>query len=202
MQRKLKVTEMGRATLESYRTQPKLAIALVADNIRSMHNVGALLRTADAFALSSVHLCGITAQPPHPEIHKTALGAEDSVDWHYHPHTTEAITHLRDEGYTIVALEITDNALPLSHLCSWLDTQRQSTAGTPVALVVGHEVKGVSDEALALCHHATVIPQYGTKHSLNVSVSAGIALWELAKHYQKLHTATERPAIDLKNVKE
>ncbi|MDO4715770.1 MAG: RNA methyltransferase [Bacteroidales bacterium] len=184
MQRKLKVTEMGRATLETFRTQTKLPIVLVADNLRSMHNVGALLRTADAFALDSVHLCGITAQPPHPEIHKTALGAEDSVTWHYHNNTTQALKQLHAMSYIIIALEITDQALPLPQLTTWLSTQQPSTPYPPVALIVGNEVRGVSDEALAQCHHATAIPQWGTKHSLNVSVSTGIALWELVRHYQ------------------
>lgn len=189
MQRKLKVTEMGRATLETFRQQAKLPIAVIADNIRSMHNVGALLRTADAFALASVHLCGITAQPPHPDIHKTALGAEDSVDWHYHTHTTTAIEHLQAQGYIVIALEITDNALPLPQLTAWL-SQQTATSTPPIALVVGNEVRGVSDEALAACEHAVVIPQWGTKHSLNVSVSAGVALWELVRHYQHtLHQA-------------
>lgn len=158
-----------RISISSYRDTPKLPIALIADNIRSAHNIGALFRTADAFRIHSIHLCGISPTPPATDIHKTALGAEQAVDHHYHPTTIAAINTLRSQGWTICALEQAHDSIPL----------HAYRPATPTAIIAGNEVDGVSEEALALCDHILEIPQQGTKHSLNVSVSASIALYHL-----------------------
>ena len=166
------ITELTRISLADYRLLPKLPVCLIADNIRSAHNIGALLRTADAFGIAALHLCGITPLPPHPDIHKTALGAENSVEWHHWPTTLEAIDALRADGWTICALEQAHTSIPLQ-----LDSPE---AGQKIAVIAGNEVDGVSEEALQRADHILEIPQKGTKHSLNVSVSASIALYQLA----------------------
>jgi tRNA G18 (ribose-2'-O)-methylase SpoU len=148
-------------------------VVVVLDNIRSLHNVGAVFRTADAFRLAGLCLCGITACPPSAEIHKTALGAEDSVDWTYYPHTLDAVRHLRDEGYVILAVEQVEGSLSLPRF--------RVDATQRYALVLGNEVKGVEQAVVDAADAALEIPQYGTKHSLNVSVSAGIVMWELER---------------------
>lgn len=170
--RKLRTDEMGRMDPHTYATAPKRPLILVADNVRSMHNIGAFFRTADAFALQGLVLCGISAVPPHRDIYKTALGAENTVPWSYEKDIELAIQSLKNQGYTIAVLEQTDSSIQLD---LW-------QPGGPVALVVGHEVEGVGQAALALADVALEIPQYGTKHSLNVSVATGIALYELCKH--------------------
>jgi tRNA G18 (ribose-2'-O)-methylase SpoU len=171
--RKLPVTEIHRATLPEYHQQPKLPLVAVLDNIRSRGNVGTILRSADAFALQRVYLCGYTPTPPHPEIRKTALDAELSVDWRHTPTTLEALHQLRNEGYTLLALEHTDR----SHdIALW-----QPPANGRVALVLGNEVFGVEQDVLNACDAAVEIPQFGTKHSLNVAVAAGVAFYELRK---------------------
>lgn len=169
---KLKITEMERLSADAYRTSAKLPLILVLDSIRSMNNIGSIFRSADAFRIEGLILCGITAQPPHPDIHKTALGAEDSVPWHYSSSALEAVRELQTKGYTVLALEQAHESLRLDHFVP--------EPGARYALVLGNEVKGVAEEVVAAADHCLEIPQYGTKHSLNVSVAAGIALWQLA----------------------
>ena len=171
------MSELNRPSVEEYKTRDKQPVVLVLDNIRSLQNVGSLFRTADAFNLESIFLCGITATPPHREIHRTALGATESVDWEYFPDTTSAIESLKTKGYQIVVIEQTDKSIALSNVRFELNK--------PIALVFGNEVKGVSEEVLPLADLAVEIPQFGTKHSLNVAVSAGIVIWELFRGIEK-----------------
>lgn len=153
-----------------FKRAEKLPVVIVLDNVRSLHNVGSVFRTADAFRLAGLCLCGITACPPSAEIHKTALGAEDSVDWRYFADTLEAVGWLRAAGYTVLAVEQVEGS-------RMLDRLRLDAAGR-YALVVGNEVKGVRQDVVDAADGAVEIPQFGTKHSLNVSVSAGIVMWE------------------------
>ena len=169
---KLKITEMERLSADDYRTSAKLPLILVLDSIRSMNNIGSIFRSADAFRIEGLILCGITAQPPHPDIHKTALGAEESAPWRYSSSALEAVGELQAKGYTVLALEQAHESLRLDHFVP--------EPGARYALVLGNEVKGVGEEVVAAADHCLEIPQYGTKHSLNVSVAAGIALWQLA----------------------
>jgi len=168
--RKLQIEELDRPEVAAYRQQQKYPVALVLDNVRSMLNVGAAFRTADAFLVDKVWLCGITGKPPHREINKTALGATESVHWEHVPDTTDALQILKAGGYHILAVEQIDKAQPLQ-------TYRFAPE-QPYALVFGNEAFGMSDEALPFCDAALEIPQFGTKHSLNISVSVGIVLWE------------------------
>lgn len=170
--RKLKVTEMGRLSIEEFKESEKLPLTVVLDNVRSLHNVGAVFRTCDAFRVERVCLCGITATPPNAEIHKTALGGEDSVDWQYFASATEAVAQLHDEGYLVWSVEQAEGSVMLQHLCP--DSSRRH------AVVLGNEVKGVSQDVVDLSDGCIEIPQFGTKHSLNVSVAAGIVIWEFA----------------------
>lgn len=169
--RKRSIQELERISLDSYKATPKVPIVLVLDNVRSLHNVGAAFRTADAFRVREILLCGITGTPPHKEIERSALGATESVAWRYFESTPDAIRTLKTEGYTIAAVEQVHGAVPL-HQYS-LDPSQS------IALVFGNELFGVEDEVLNECTHAIEIPQFGTKHSLNVSVSIGIVLWEV-----------------------
>ena len=171
--RKLKVTEMGRLSLAEYKASEKQPIVVVLDHVRSLYNVGSVFRSSDAFCIEGVVLCGITARPPHPEIHKTALGAEESVEWKYFERTEDALTWLKQQGYTVLAIEQCEGSTMLQ------DFQRQP--GKKYAVVLGNEVKGVQQQVVDLCDGCLEIPQYGTKHSLNVSVAAGIILWHLSK---------------------
>ncbi|MCE3008438.1 MAG: TrmH family RNA methyltransferase [Bacteroidetes bacterium] len=171
--RKKQADALGRPDAATFAHQPRLPLLLVADNVRSMHNIGAFFRTADAFALQGILLCGISACPPHRDIYKAALGAEQTVPWRYEQDVVLAVAGLRDRGYTIALLEQTDASLPLA-------AYRPPQGHQPLALVVGNEVQGVSESLLPLAHLALEIPQWGTKHSLNVSVAAGIALYTLA----------------------
>lgn len=168
--RKLKLDELDRISVESFRESQKLSVTLVLDNIRSLHNVGSAFRTADAFRVEKIWLAGITGTPPHREIEKSALGATASVAWEYADRTSDVLGELKREGYTIVAVEQTTRSTPLSDF--------EPVKGQKYCLVFGHEVKGVSDEAIALADLALEIPQAGTKHSLNVSVCIGIVVWE------------------------
>lgn len=168
--RKLRITELNRLTPEEFKAAPKHRIIAVLDNVRSLHNVGSVFRTADAFCLEAVYLCGITATPPHNEIHKTALGAEDAVSWRYFESTLDAIEALRQEGYLPIAIEQVDQSIALG------DFKADPSRG--YAFIFGNEVKGVQQAVIDRCHACIEIPQYGTKHSLNVSVTAGIVLWE------------------------
>ena len=171
--RKIANSELNRPTKEEFAGMKKIPVAVVLDNIRSSHNVGSFFRTSDAFAVERLVLCGISAIPPDREIHKTALGAEESVAWSYFPQTVEALRALRAEGYTLVAVEQVEGAIELGRM-EWRRDGRY-------ALVFGNEVFGVEQEAADMCDMAIEIPQAGTKHSLNVSVSGGAVLWEAFK---------------------
>lgn len=168
--RKLKLEELNRVDIEGFKQQKKLPVVVVLDNIRSMHNVGSTFRTADGFCVEKVILCGITAQPPHREIEKTALGATHSVDWQYFEHTIDAITELRSQGYQIIAIEQAENSTFLNQFTP-VDNQKY-------ALIFGNEVDGVSDEAMKNIDHCIEIPQFGTKHSFNITIATGIVLWD------------------------
>jgi tRNA G18 (ribose-2'-O)-methylase SpoU len=177
MVQKLKTRELNRLTVEAYKKSKKQPIILVLDNIRSSYNVGAIFRTADGLSVEKLFLCGITPTPPNKEIYKTAIGAEQSVDWTYFEDNIEAIHTLKKEGYVIVALEQCDKSQNLMTV-NW-------ELGTKFALVLGNEVDGVDAKILELCDHFIEIPQFGTKHSFNVSVACGILLWDIFKTLNK-----------------
>jgi 23S rRNA (guanosine2251-2'-O)-methyltransferase len=172
--KKLKLEELGRISVDEFKEVEKLPVCIVLDNVRSLHNVGSAFRTADAFRIEKIYLTGITGTPPNREIHKTALGATDSVDWEYVDDSTEAIRQVKNEGYRIVAIEQTTESTPLQSF-RLENTQK-------VCLVFGNEVNGVREEIIELADQALEIPQTGTKHSLNVSVCLGIVIWEVYKH--------------------
>jgi 23S rRNA (guanosine2251-2'-O)-methyltransferase len=168
--RKLKLDELNRVSVAEFKTSDKLPVAIVLDNVRSMHNIGSIFRTADGFAVEQICLCGITAQPPHREIEKTALGATQSVNWNYYASPLEAVEHLRREGYRIIAIEQAEKSVMLQEFIP--------VKGEKYALVFGNEVNGVSDEVMQNIDACIEIPQFGTKHSFNIVVSAGIVLWD------------------------
>ncbi len=168
--RKLKLDELNRVDLAEFKEQEKLPVVVILDNVRSMHNVGSIFRTADGFAIEKVILCGITAQPPHREIEKTALGATSSVDWQHFDDTLTAIDELRHLGYQIIAIEQAENSTMLHTF--------KPDASAKYALIFGNEVNGVSDEAMQKIDSCIEIPQFGTKHSFNIVISAGIVLWD------------------------
>ena len=170
MVQKLKLEQLGRIDVESFKKAEKTPLIVVLDNVRSMHNVGAIFRTADAFLIEKIVLCGITPQPPHREIHKAALGATESVDWVYFEKIEEALQYLKNQRYQVVGIEQTTD--------SQMITEFDVNQSLRYALVLGNEVEGVSDEALPYCDVFLEIPQLGTKHSLNVSVCGGIVMWE------------------------
>ena len=194
---------MGRMNVEEFRASEKMPLIVVLDDVRSMYNVGSVFRTADAFRVEAIYLCGITAQPPHPEIHKTALGAEDTVAWHHFPTALDAVNSLKQQGYTVYSIEQCEGSTPLqtlqtlpspslqggSGISANEDTNEQSNYSLPAgrvrggsfALILGNEVKGVHQEVVDASDGCIEIPQYGTKHSLNVSTTAGIVIWEFAK---------------------
>ena len=172
---KLRTIEMHRLTVDEFREARKLPLTVVLDDVRSLHNIGAVFRSADAFRIERVCLCGITATPPHPEIHKTALGGEDSVEWRYYDTAAEAIGSLHGEGVFVYSVEQVEGSTKLQNL--QLDTTRR------YAVVLGNEVKGVHQEVVDMSDGCLEIPQFGTKHSLNVSVTAGIVMWEVAKQF-------------------
>lgn len=176
--RKLKITEMNRLTVEEFKEVDKLPLVVVLDEVRSLHNIGAVFRTSDAFLVNCIYLCGITATPPHPEMHKTALGAEYTVDWKYFKRTQDAVNELHNEGYTVLAIEQCAGSTLLDELVL--------EKGRKYAIVLGNEVKGVQQEVVDMCDGCIEIPQFGTKHSLNVSVTAGIMIWEFAHKLFKL----------------
>lgn len=167
--RKLEVTELNRITTEEYKSAKKLPLVVVLDNVRSMYNVGSVFRTADAFRIEKICLCGITSTPPHPEIHKTALGAEMSVDWQSYPDAIQAVEELNKQGYYVFSIEQVEGSVKLPELKLEKDTK--------YAVVLGNEVKGVDQNVVDISDGCIEIPQYGTKHSLNVSVTAGIIMW-------------------------
>jgi 23S rRNA (guanosine2251-2'-O)-methyltransferase len=167
--RKLSMEELGRLSAEEAKTTTKLPLVVVLDNVRSMHNVGSVFRTSDAFLVERIILCGFTPQPPHRDIHKTALGATETVVWSYAPNTIEAAQALRNEGYMLVAIEQTSESQQLSDF-AW-------DGKMPLALIFGNEVEGVQQAVIDGCNAAIEIPQAGSKHSLNISVAAGIVLY-------------------------
>ncbi len=169
--RKTPNAELDRLNVEEFKQAEKTPLVLVLDNVRSANNVGSAFRTGDAFLVEAIYLCGITAQPPHRDITKTALGATESVHWQHHKSTVDAITALKAEGYTIAAVEQADDSIALQDF----------TPTSKLALVFGHEVSGVSQEVMELVDHCIEIPQFGTKHSLNISVSVGVVVWEVFK---------------------
>ena len=175
--RKLKVTELNRISVEAFKEADKLPLIVVLDNVRSQYNVGSVFRTSDAFRVECIYLCGISATPPHQEIHKTALGAEDTVNWEYFKDTKEAILKLKSEGYYIYSIEQVEGSIMLENL--QLDPSKK------YAVVLGNEVKGVQQEVVDLSDGCIEIPQYGTKHSLNVSTAAGIIIWDFFKWLRK-----------------
>ena len=176
--RKLKITEMNRLTADEFKEASKLPLEVVLDDVRSLHNIGAVFRTSDAFLINRICLCGITASPPHPEMHKPALGAELTVGWKYFDTTQEAVDELHALGYTVLAVEQCEGSTMLDKF--------QLEPGKKYAVVLGNEVKGVKQEVVNMCDGCIEIPQYGTKHSLNVSVTAGIVLWEFAYKMKEL----------------
>jgi tRNA G18 (ribose-2'-O)-methylase SpoU len=170
--RKLENQELGRPSAEEFLSVTKLPLVVVLDNIRSSHNVGSVFRTSDALLIEKIYLCGITSCPPDKEIRKTALGAENSVQWEYHASTLDAICALKEKGYVIAAIEQIENSISLLDFVP--------DPNTKLAFVFGNEVKGVQQEVVDHCDLAIEIPQYGTKHSFNISVSAGITLWDIS----------------------
>ena len=171
--KKLATEEMHRMTVEEFRASAKMPLTVVLDNVRSLNNIGSVFRTADAFRVEHIALCGISATPPHREIHKTALGAEESVDWSYHEDTVACVRMLKERGYKVYAVEIAHDSLKLG-----TDTV---AADRPVAVVFGNEIDGVQEEVMDLCDGFLEIPQSGTKHSLNVSCAAAIVIWEMCR---------------------
>jgi len=168
--KKLKLDELQRVGIAEFKEQEKLPVVVVLDNVRSMHNVGSVFRTADGFSVAQLILCGITAQPPHREIEKTALGATQSVEWIHYPDTLTAIADLRKNGYKIVAIEQASGSIMLH--------QYRPVPNEKYALIFGNEVNGVSDEVMAEIDECVEIPQFGTKHSFNIVISAGVVLWD------------------------
>ncbi|WP_298071809.1 RNA methyltransferase [uncultured Bacteroides sp.] len=176
--RKLKITELNRISAEEFKKADKLPLVVVLDNVRSLHNIGSVFRTSDAFRVECIYLCGIAAVPPHPEIHKTALGAEFTVDWKYVDNAIEAVDNLRQKGYIVYSVEQTENSIMLENI--------RLEQGKRYAVVLGNEVKGVQQEVIDHSDGCIEIPQYGTKHSLNVSVAAGIIIWDLFKQLKRV----------------
>ena len=171
--RKLKNEELGRLTIEEFKQVEKTPIAIILDNVRSLNNIGSAFRTANGFCIEKVYLCGITATPPNKDIHKTALGATESVEWDYKKNTPEAIEELKNKGYKIISVEQAKGSTDLQNF--------KTKAIEKYALVFGHEVKGVAQNVVDASDYCIEIPQFGTKHSFNISVSIGIVLWELFK---------------------
>jgi 23S rRNA (guanosine2251-2'-O)-methyltransferase len=168
--RKLKLEELNRVSITDFKTQEKLPVVVVLDNVRSMHNIGSIFRTGDGFAVEQIYLCGITAHPPHREIEKTALGATQSVNWKYFTNSLDAITELRSTGHHIIAIEQAESSIMLN--------QFTPKSAEKYALIFGNEVNGVADEIMEKVDTCIEIPQFGTKHSFNIVVSAGIVLWD------------------------
>ena len=176
--RKLNNEELPRLSVDEFKIANKIPVVVVLDHVRSCNNVGSIFRTSDALLVQKIYLCGITATPPDKEIHKTALGSENTVDWEYFGTTEEIIEILRNKGYTIVAIEQVEGSIELQDYVP--------SPNEKLALIFGNEVKGVQQEVVNLCDKTIEIPQFGTKHSFNISVSAGIVLWEIFKKVRKL----------------
>ncbi|HLP10636.1 MAG TPA: RNA methyltransferase [Flavobacteriales bacterium] len=173
MNRKLKLSELNRLSVEAFKAAEKCPVIVVLDNIRSHHNVGSIFRTADAFAFEAIYLCGYTPVPPHREIHKTALGATESVNWKKFETTLDAVNELKQQGYSVICIEQTEHKIMLDKF------KKDSTK--KYALVFGNEVEGVEQEVINASDAVVEIPQFGTKHSLNISICAGIVMWEFYK---------------------
>jgi 23S rRNA (guanosine2251-2'-O)-methyltransferase len=176
--RKLNNEELPRLSVDEFKVADKIPVVVVLDHVRSCNNVGSIFRTSDALLIEKIYLCGITATPPDKEIHKTALGAENAVDWEYFKTTEEIVQILRNKGYTIIAIEQVEGSIELQDYVPSPDEK--------LALIFGNEVKGVQQEVVNLCDKTIEIPQFGTKHSFNISVSAGIVLWEIFKKVRRL----------------
>jgi 23S rRNA (guanosine2251-2'-O)-methyltransferase len=176
--RKLKINELNRISEEAYKTTPKMPVVVILDNIRSCNNTGSVFRTCDALLIEKIYLCGITATPPNKEIHKTALDAEKTVEWEYSENTEDIVNRLKAEGYLVYAVEQVENSISLPDFNPEMDSK--------MAFVFGNEVKGVQQKVVNICDATVEIPQFGTKHSFNVSVSAGIVLWDVFKKMKKL----------------
>jgi tRNA G18 (ribose-2'-O)-methylase SpoU len=174
--RKLRNNELGRISVSTFKKTTKTPIIVVLDNIRSLNNVGSVFRTSDAFLIEKIYLCGITATPPHREIHKTALGATESVDWEYKEDTLALVNELKAQGVLVAAIEQVENSVMLDEFS--LDATKK------IAIVLGNEVKGVQQEVVSAADYCIEIPQKGTKHSLNISVSCGVVLWDLYQKFQ------------------
>ena len=175
--RKLGIEELNRISIEEFREADKIPVVVVLDNVRSRHNIGSVFRTGDAFRVEKILLCGITGTPPDVEIHKTALGAEDSMQWCYFEETLSAVKTLKAEGYTVFSIEQAENSISLENI--------ELEKGKKYAVVFGHEVHGVAQQVVDASNGCIEIPQYGTKHSLNVSVTAGIVIWDF---FQRLRS--------------
>jgi len=169
--RKLENSELQRLNVKEFKEAQKTPVIIILDNIRSLNNIGSVFRTADAFLIEKIYLCGITAKPPHKDIHKTALGATESVAWEYKENTLDLISELQEANYETLAIEQAENAIMLNDL--------EVDVAKKYALVFGNEVKGVSQEVVSACDKVIEIPQYGTKHSLNISVSTGVVVWDV-----------------------
>lgn len=172
--------DLNRISVEEFKKAEKTPLVVVLDNVRSLNNIGSVFRTSDAFRVAKICLCGITACPPHRDIHKTALGAEDSVDWEYFDTTAECIATLKSDGFKVYAVEQVDESIMLDHFA--VETLQ------PLAIVFGNEVEGVDEEVISLCDACIEIPQFGTKHSLNISIAAGILIWEMWKKISSLQS--------------
>ena len=177
--RKLKLQELGRISLQEFKTAEKTPIIIVLDNIRSLNNIGSVFRTADCFRLEKIYLCGITAQPPHRDIQKTAIGATQSVEWEHVESSLELVKQLKSEGWTTLAIEQTENAVMLNDF--------EVEPNQKLAVIMGNEVDGVDQSVIDLCDLCIEIPQYGTKHSLNISVCTGIVTWDLFQKLKQLN---------------
>lgn len=169
--------ELKRIGIEEFKESSKIPVMIIMDNIRSQNNIGSVFRTADAFRLEGICLCGITSTPPHREIHKTALGATESVNWKYYDRTPDAIVELKEEGYKILSVEQVEGAITLDQLVL--------SRNQKYALIFGHEVRGVDQKVVDMSHQCIEIPQFGTKHSLNISVAAGLVIWEVFKQFSQ-----------------
>ncbi|MCX6290154.1 MAG: RNA methyltransferase [Bacteroidetes bacterium] len=183
--RKIKNAELGRKSVDEFKSSGKIPLVIILDNVRSLHNIGSVFRTADAFLVEAIYLCGITAQPPHREIEKTALGATDSVAWKYMASAAAAVNELKSNGYFTIAVEQAEGSIPLEHFR--MEEEKK------YALVFGHEINGVGEDVMETVDAAIEIPQSGTKHSLNISVCAGVVLWEFSRQMRKLpgHLSTQ-----------
>ncbi|MEN8186881.1 MAG: RNA methyltransferase [Bacteroidota bacterium] len=174
--RKLKNSELGRLNVEEFKQINKIPLIVILDNIRSLNNIGSVFRTSDAFLIEKIYLCGITAKPPHKEIHKTALGATESVEWEYVENTIDLVEKLKKEGFKVASIEQADKSIMLQDF--------EIKTGEKYAVIFGNEVKGVQQDVVSASDHCIEIPQFGTKHSLNISVSCGVVLWDIFKKFK------------------